>query len=128
MPRALVIDDQAQVRATISIVLKAKGFEVVAVDNGVAGLKELTNSHFDIAIVDIYMPGIDGTKIIQLLRLRDENLPIVAISGVLLTASGRTALDCIPMAPALTKVTCLQKPFRDSELLQSIEKAIAEVA
>lgn len=128
MPRALVIDDQAQVRATISIVLKAKGFEVVAVDNGVAGLKELTNSHFDIAIVDIYMPGIDGTKIIQLLRLRDENLPIVAISGVLLTASGRTALDCIPMAPALNKVTCLQKPFRDSELLQSIEKAIAEVA
>ncbi len=126
MLRALVIDDQAPVRAMISLVLKNKGFDVVAVENGIAGLKELTALQFDIAIVDIYMPGIDGTKIIQMLRLRDEKLPIVAISGVLLTASGRTALDFFPMAPALADVICLKKPFRDTELLQSIEKAMAK--
>jgi CheY-like chemotaxis protein len=124
MPRVLVIDDQETVRSMISIVLERKGYEVVAVDSGAAGLRELAAAHFDSAVVDIYMPGIDGTKIIKLLRERAPHLPIVAISGVLLTQSGRTALDLFAMTPGLQDIVCLQKPFDSAGLVQSITQAV----
>ena len=125
MPRILVIDDQSHVRAAIMIALQAKGFDVVAVESGPLGLREFETSHFDLAIVDIFMPGMDGTKLIKALRERGQNLPVIAISGVLLRASGRTALDFLPMVPELSDVICLQKPFRPGELLQAIQKAFA---
>lgn len=124
MPRVLVIDDQETVRSMISIVLEHKGYEVVAVESGPAGLRELAAAHFDIAVVDIYMPGIDGTKIIKLLRERAAHLPIVAISGVLLTKSGRTALDLFAMTPGLQDIVCLQKPFGSADLVQSVTQAV----
>lgn len=128
MTRVLVIDDQAHVRAAILFALQAKGFDVVGVEDGALGLREFESSHFDLVIVDIFMPGTDGMKIIRALRERAPNLPIIAISGVLLKASGRTALDFLLMAPDLSNVICLQKPFRPNELLQAIQKGIGVAA
>jgi CheY-like chemotaxis protein len=133
MPRVLVIDDQADVRETISIALKAKGFDVVAVESGRLGLIELNKTLFDVplfdlAIVDIYMPEMDGVKLIKAMRERTPNLPVIAISGVFLPASGRTVLDILPTAPNLSGITCLQKPFRPQELLQAIQKVIGVAA
>jgi CheY-like chemotaxis protein len=111
MPRILVIDDQPHVRAAISVVLPAKGFEVVAVESGRLGLAELNKSIdtalFELAIVDIYMPEMDGVTLIKALRKCTPNLPVIAISGVMLRGSGRTVLDILPMASSLTGITCL---------------------
>src|SRR5258708_30381998 len=60
MARVLVIDDDQPVRATITVVLEAGGFEVVAVDGGRAGQKAVEISRFDATIVDVFMPGMDG--------------------------------------------------------------------
>jgi CheY-like chemotaxis protein len=122
--RVLVIDDQAHVRATISLALQAKGFQVTGAENGADGLQLFDKSPFDLAIVDIFMPGMDGAKIIKMLRDRNPGLPIVAISGVPLKASGRSALDFIAMSPQLSDVVCLQKPFRPAQLLESIQQAM----
>jgi CheY-like chemotaxis protein len=123
--RVLVIDDQAHVRATISLALQAKGFQVTGAENGADGLQLFDKSPFDLAIVDIFMPGMDGAKIIKMLRDRAPALPIVAISGVPLKASGRSALDFIAMSPQLSDVVCLQKPFRPAQLLESIQQAMS---
>jgi CheY-like chemotaxis protein len=128
MPRVLVIDDQPGVRATISLVLQAEGFEVTAVESGQLGLSEFHNSYFDLVIVDIFMPEMDGVKLIKALRARIPTQPVMAISGVQLRASGRTALDLFAMAPELSSITCLQKPFRPRELLQAVLKALAVAA
>jgi CheY-like chemotaxis protein len=74
------------------------------------------------------MPGMDGTKTIKVLRELKPNLPVIAISGVLLKSSGRTALDFLPLAPAFADVVCLQKPFRPNELFQAVQKAIGVTA
>jgi CheY-like chemotaxis protein len=124
MPRILVIDDQAHVRATLILALQAKGFEVAGADGGAAGLKLFDESRFDVAVVDIFMPDMDGAKLIKMLRERSPDIPIVAISGVPLKASGRTALDFIAMSPQLGNVVCLQKPFRTPALLDAIQQAI----
>ena len=128
MPRILVIDDEVHARAAILIALEAKGFDVVGVENGALGLRAFESSHFDLVVVDIYMPGMDGVKIVKALRERSPNLPVIAISGVLLKSSGRTALDFLSMAPTLSNVICLQKPFRSAELLQAIQNAIGVAA
>jgi CheY-like chemotaxis protein len=123
LSRILVIEDQSQVRSVILTVLRAKGYDVVGANNGVSGLKMFDESHFDLAIVDLYMPGVDGVKVIKELRSRRPDLPILAISGVLLGDSNHTALDFFPSAAGLSDITCLKKPFKASQLLVAVEKA-----
>jgi CheY-like chemotaxis protein len=126
--RVLVIDDQPHVRATIVVGLKALGFEVVAAESGRLGLNALENSSFDLAMVDIYMPEMDGVQIIKALRERAPNLPIIAMSGMMFRTSGRSVLNVLPMAPGLSGVRCLQKPFRQKELQQAVQDAIGATA
>jgi len=128
MPRVLVIDDQAFVRHTISLLLKAREYEVIEADRGTVGLQKLEEMDFDLAIVDIYMPGMDGVKTIKLLRERMPKLPIIAMSGVQLNASERTALDYFSMLPDLANVPCIKKPFRPNQLTDAIQKAMCVAA
>ncbi|MDB5608339.1 MAG: hypothetical protein JWP25_5239 [Bradyrhizobium sp.] len=116
MPRILVIDDQSDVRAMISIVLRVNRFEIVEAASGAAGLKAFENSSFDLAIVDIFLQGTNGFDVIRMMRERIPNLPIVAISGI-------TALDFVSASPEFSDVICLQKPFRPNELVRAIEAA-----
>ncbi len=110
MPRILVIDDQSDVRAMISIVLRINHFDIVEAASGAAGLKEFENSRFDLVIVDIFLQGMNGFDIITVMRERIPDLPIVAISGM-------TTLDFLSASPELSNVICLQKPFRPNELV-----------
>jgi DNA-binding response OmpR family regulator len=116
MPRILVIDDQPDVRAMISIVLRINHFEIVEAESGDAGLKEFENSRFDLVIVDIFLQGTNGFDVISMMRERIPDLPIVAISGM-------TTLDFLSGSPELANVVCLQKPFRPNQLVGAIEAA-----
>lgn len=128
MQRVLVIDDQAFVRTTVALILRAQGFEVVEADRGAVGLKKLEDAEFDLAIVDIYMPGMDGVKIIKLIRERLPNLPIIAMSGVQLNSSERTALDYFSMVPELSNIPCIKKPFKPNQLTDAIQKVMRVTA
>lgn len=116
MSRILVIDDQADVRAMISIVLRVRHFEIVEAATASAALQAFDISSFDLAIVDIFLQGTNGFDLIRMMRERIPNLPVVAISGM-------TALDFISQSPDLSDVVCLQKPFRPNGLMQAIEAA-----
>ena len=118
MSRILVIDDQADVRAMIAIVLRVHHFEIVEADSAAAGLKAFENSNFDVAIVDIFLKGTNGFDLIKMMRERSPNLRIVAISGM-------TALDFVSSSPEFSDVVCLQKPFRANELVRAIAAANA---
>jgi CheY-like chemotaxis protein len=124
VPRILVIDDQNHVRAAIVMALQAKGFDVVGADSGQSGLTKFEQSDFDVVIADLFMPGIDGVTLIKALRKRNPGFPVIAMSGVLLDASGRTALDHLPNIADLSDVICLQKPFRPNDLLQAVGAAL----
>jgi CheY-like chemotaxis protein len=124
MRRILLIDDDSQVRTSMALALRANGFEVVTAESGAGGLRAFHDGPFDLAIVDVFMPGMDGVKLIKALRQRVPNFPVIAVSGVLLRASCRTALDLFPRVPDLADVVCLQKPFRPPELLEAIAKAV----
>jgi DNA-binding response OmpR family regulator len=116
MPRILVIDDQPDVRAMISMVLRVNHFEIVEAASADAGLREFENSRFDLVIVDIFLQGTNGFDVITMMRERMPNLPVVAISGM-------TTLDFLSGSPELSGVVCLQKPFRPNQLVGAIEAA-----
>lgn len=118
MSRILVVDDQADVRAMIGIVLRVHQYEIVEADSATAGLRAFEDSKFDLVIVDIFLQGNNGFDLIKMMRERVPNLPIVAISGM-------TALDFVSSSPEFSDVVCLQKPFRPNELVAAIEAANA---
>jgi CheY-like chemotaxis protein len=123
MPRVLVADDQRHVRGAIVLALEANGFSVATAENGTDALKLFQASKFDLVVVDIYMPGIDGVKLIKAMRARDPAIAVLAISGIHLRASGRTALDLLPLDRGIAAIATLQKPFRSSQLLRAIKIA-----
>ena len=102
MPCVLVVDDQSDVRAMISIVLRINGFEIVEADSTATALRAFENSSFDLAIVDIFLQGSNGFDLIGTMRERVPDLPVIAISGM-------TALDFISQSPDLANVVSLQK-------------------
>jgi DNA-binding response OmpR family regulator len=116
MPRILVVDDEAPVRAMIAIVLRVHHFEICEAANAAAGLQALEAASFDAAIVDIFLDGTSGFDLITMMRERTPQLAVVAISGM-------AALDFVSQWPELADVVCLQKPFRPNELIGAIETA-----
>ena len=119
MTRILVIDDQPDVRAMISIVLRINHFEIVEAASAAAGLREFAGSQFDLAIVDIFLQETNGYDVIRLMRERSPDLPVIAISGI-------TALDFVSASPELSNVVCLRKPFRPNQLVAAVEAALRQ--
>jgi CheY-like chemotaxis protein len=64
MPRVLVVDDQADVRTIISIVLRINQFEIVEAASAASALKLFEESSFDLAIIDIFLQGTNGSDLI----------------------------------------------------------------
>ncbi|MGT2437433.1 PAS domain S-box protein [Bradyrhizobium betae] len=116
--RILVIDDELAVGATISMALRSKGFEAVAVEGLADGLRELNNSQFDLAIVDIFLQGaVTGVTAIRALRERTPGMSIIATSGI-------TPLELDPLYPDMDDVKYLSKPFRPNDLMHAIDEAV----
>ena len=132
MARVLVVDDDQGVRAAITVVLQSGGFEVVAVQDGPAGRKALEAAPFDAAIVDIFMPEMDGLETIRLFRQSRPDLPIVAMSGAMGLFAYRDSAepppDYLSMATKLGAVRAVQKPFQPRELLQAVQQSLRTTA
>jgi CheY-like chemotaxis protein len=131
-PRILVVDDEQGVRAAITLILESNGFVVMAVGNGHTSRKAIEMAHYDAAIVDIFMPEMDGLEIISLLREKRPDLPIIAVSGVMRSlvypdANGKLP-DFLTMATKLGAVRALQKPFKPNELLKAVRESIGMAA
>ena len=77
----LVVDDEPGVRAALVGVLRDEGYEVDAVDSGEACLDRLTRAAYDVILLDIWLPGIDGLATLQRMRDRQVDAPVVMISG-----------------------------------------------
>jgi CheY-like chemotaxis protein len=125
MARILVIDDDPAVRAAMQMVLEREGLEVRAVGDGPSGIKLVAAEDFDLLLVDLFMPGMDGLETIRQVHRHKPGLPIVIMSG-LSFASGTAAQppDFLAMAGKLGAVGNLKKPFRPRELLAVVAQGL----
>lgn len=81
MAAILVVDDEPGVRSSISGVLKDEGFDVDTAESGEACLEKATGGSYDVIVLDIWLPGLDGLTTLQRLRERQIDAQVVIISG-----------------------------------------------
>ena len=77
----LVVDDEAGVRSALSGVLRDEGYVVDAVDSGEACIDRVSRTAYDVIVLDIWLPGMDGLVTIEKLSYRRVDSPVVMISG-----------------------------------------------
>jgi two-component system nitrogen regulation response regulator NtrX len=77
----LIVDDEAGVRSALSGVLRDEGYVVDAVDSGEACLDRVVRAPYDVIVLDIWLPGMDGLATLGRLRERRVDAPVVMISG-----------------------------------------------
>ena len=124
MARILVIDDDAAVRSATKIALEVSGFEVVAVADGKSGIDAIQEQKFDVVIVDLFMPGMDGLTTTTAIRKINPLMPIITASGFMFGGACPEMPNFQAMAEEAGATAALYKPFRPKELLQAVQKAI----
>lgn len=126
MPRILIIDDDHLVRAATKAILNAKGYNVDVAENGHAGIEAARKTRFDVVIVDLFMPGMDGLKVIETIRREDAEVPMIAASGFMFGGECPTMPNFDSMAAEAGARSTLYKPFRPEALVNAVEKAMAK--
>jgi len=81
MPSILIVDDEPGVRSSLSGVLKDEGFDVEAVASGEECLERATRGAYDVIMLDVWLPGMDGLATLQRLRERRVDAQVVIVSG-----------------------------------------------
>jgi CheY-like chemotaxis protein len=125
--RVLVIDDDENVSAAIRAILSLQHCSTVLASRAHAGIYAFQQSFFDVVMVDLFMPGLNGFETIT--RIREQSLvPIIAISGFTLRNSPKSKDDLLGVALQRGATVCLRKPFNPAQLTQAIERSLALTA
>jgi DNA-binding response OmpR family regulator len=81
MLRILVIEDESRILSFLSRALEADGFDVDGADNGSDGLERAVRGAYDLVILDLLLPRLDGLSVLRELRRRRPELPVVIVSA-----------------------------------------------
>jgi two-component system chemotaxis response regulator CheY len=118
--RILIVEDSPTMRQLLVFALKRlKGAEMVEAQDGMDGLRKVSSDHFDLALIDINMPVMDGLKLISLIR-GEENLKGMPI--VVITTEG--AKEDRERALALGANEYLTKPIQSNRVLQVVRSLL----
>jgi len=123
MKQILVADDDAQIRDGIKLLLEKQGFRVFDAHNGNKAIELCKLARFDLAIVDIYMPGKDGIEFIEELQKTLPEIKVIAISG---GKMGHFFSSNMLLHSAMRKgaFSSLCKPFKMKELLNTVKEIL----
>ncbi len=118
--RVLIIDDEAEIRRNLTVGLTQEDYSVVACPDGISAIHELNQARnkglaYDYLVTDIFMPDIDGLKILKVIKNQYPDLPVLVITGF-----GDERL----MVTALSENNTgyLDKPFEIPDLVEALEE------
>jgi len=120
-PCILIVDDEPNVRLTYRVTLETEGFEVREASGASAALRELADKDFDLAILDMRMPEMDGLELLESMRERNIQTPVVII----------TAYGDVPHAVRAMKlgaIDFLQKPLTPEALRSAVGEILGRHA
>ena len=119
MKRLLVCEDEDTIREFVVINLKRAGYEVVDVNSGEAALEAFAQADgaFDIAVLDIMMPGLDGISVCKALRAQSKELGIILLTAKAMAQDREEGLQ----SGADDYMT---KPFSPSELVKRVSALV----
>ena len=120
VPKLLVVDDEANHARVMAIGLRIEGFEVETAHDAESALAQLRAQPFDLAIVDLMMPGTNGIQLARLVRERHPQTQVVLTSAYHLSERQLVRADC-------GAVGFVPKPFDLSELARFLRAKLAAI-
>lgn len=114
MALILIVEDEPGLRLTLTDRLKAEGYVVETRDDGIAGLEAARARGYDLILLDVMLPGMDGFRVCQTLREEDVDTPVI-----MLTARGNVGDRITGLKSGADDY--LPKPFHMQELLLRME-------
>ncbi len=114
--KILIVDDEDDLLDLVSLILRDAGYEVDTARNGEAALNKLRKEPFDLVLLDIMMPGMDGWEVLKVLKLdsRTSDIPVAMLTC---KADAKDKLFGLQEG-AVDYVT---KPFSSEELISRVE-------
>jgi DNA-binding response OmpR family regulator len=122
MTAILIADDDADIRDLVASKLEQAGYDVIAVDNGLAALSQARQAPPDLAVLDVIMPGMSGIDVCRELRASSAT---AALPVILLTACAQE--DDVEIGFGAGADDYVVKPFSPRELVSRIEAVLARM-
>jgi two-component system response regulator RegX3 len=116
-PRILIIEDEAPIRAGLTDVFLYHGYEVEAEAEGRGGLRQALSGRFDLILLDLMLPGIDGFEICNRVRAQDPEQPVIMLTA-------RTSDEDIIRGLSLGADDYVAKPFSVAELVLRVQAVL----
>ena len=110
--RVLVVDDDEAIRKLIAAILRRRSFHVDTVANGEEALKRLAEHQYQIMLLDLMMPKVDGYTVID--RIREQNIDIEI---VVVTAAGASQVNALDRSRVRAVIS---KPFDVTQLVEIV--------
>jgi two-component system nitrogen regulation response regulator NtrX len=115
--RILVVDDEAEIRRSVRMILEYEGYDVQEASSGPEALALIEREAPDLVFLDIKMPGVDGLEVLEKIKQANEPLPVVIISG---HGTVSTAVE----ATKLGAFDFIEKPLASERVLVTIKNAL----
>jgi DNA-binding NtrC family response regulator len=113
----LVVDDNEEVRQLFCDIIEILGYTPRSVGGGVAALQQLKANNFDLVILDMHMPDLNGLDTFKAIRQFNSSVPVVLTTGF---GMDKGVQDALSMGALL----CLEKPFNVNRTLKVIREII----
>ena len=117
MAKILIIDDERSIRNTLKDILEVEGYSIDLAENGFEALKSLEKNEYQIIFSDIKMPQMDGIELLQKIKEKEIESPVIMISG---HGNIETAVDCIKKGA----YDFIEKPIDLNRLLIVVRNAL----
>jgi twitching motility two-component system response regulator PilG len=118
--RILIIEDEESLLRLLTILLTSRGYRVTGVQEGSAGLAELKRTSFDLVLLDLMLPGLDGFEVCRSIK---ENPETRHIPVVILTARKGSADQA--RGVELGAEAYITKPFKSSRVMETVAELLA---
>ena len=119
MSSILIVDDEAGVRASLGAVLRDEGYSVDVVDSGEACLEQVARQAYDVILLDIWLPGIDGLVALERLRERRAEAQVIMISG-------HANIESAVRATKLGAFDFIEKPLSLDKTVLAVRNALRQ--
>lgn len=118
--KVLVVDDDPQVCKTVSKILQENGYRVLSYTQPRQAIVSVRKNPFDIALVDIKMPDLNGIEVVEKIKAHDPHIAVVVMTAF---PDVETAAETMRLGSR----DYITKPFREEELLSSVERIAHEM-
>lgn len=117
----LIVDDRYEDRETLKDILEDKGYKVIEADSGHKAIELVKQGRYNIVLLDIKMPDIDGVKTFEEIHRINPNIPVIMVTGYSVEELVQEALDKGAYA-------CISKPFDVEKILDAVQAAVKNKA